>query len=145
MQVRCWSGGVFPGPVRLTRAAAVCLAGFGTHMQAALLQWQLHHTVSQCGRPMNALCRPSRRSRRLGAVCGCLGDCCRAEGDAAGTLRHYQDSVALLREAGQDPEVGSLGSKLFTLVLLLLFMTAQGQHVLLSGGWGRPRGGWARG
>lgn len=99
-------------------------------MQAALVQWQVQQaqqTIRQCDRPMNVLCRPSGLSLRLGAVCGCLGDCCRAEGDAAGTLRHYQDSVALLREAGQDPEVGSLGSKLFRLVSL--FMTAQGQHV----------------
>ncbi len=44
-------------------------------------------------------------------MCGCLGDCCRAEGDAQGTAQHYQDSVRLLREAGQDPEVrlGCLG------------------------------------
>lgn len=43
--------------------------------------------------------------RRLGAVSGCLGDCWRAEGDAAGTLEHYTASVALLRAAGGDPEV----------------------------------------
>lgn len=41
---------------------------------------------------------------RLGAVSGCLGDCWRAEGDAAGTLEHYTASVALLRAAGGDPE-----------------------------------------
>ncbi|KAL4854859.1 hypothetical protein ACK3TF_004544 [Chlorella vulgaris] len=41
---------------------------------------------------------------RLGAVSGCLGDCCRAEGDAAGMLRHYQRSVELLQAAGPDPE-----------------------------------------
>ncbi|KAL4450240.1 hypothetical protein ABPG77_010909 [Micractinium sp. CCAP 211/92] len=41
---------------------------------------------------------------RLGAVSGCLGDCCRAEGDAAGTLEHYAASVALLQAAGEDPE-----------------------------------------
>lgn len=58
-----------------------------------------HETLSPLNRPILPICR-------LGAVCGCLGDCCRAEGDAEGTLRHYGDSVALLREAGQDPEVG---------------------------------------
>lgn len=63
-----------------------------------------HETLS----PLSPLSRPILPIRRLGAVCGCLGDCCRAEGDAEGTLRHYGDSVALLREAGQDPEVGSL-------------------------------------
>lgn len=41
---------------------------------------------------------------RLGAVCGCLGDCCRAEGDADGTLALYRESVELLQAAGQDPE-----------------------------------------
>ncbi|KAL4421602.1 hypothetical protein ABPG75_010893 [Micractinium tetrahymenae] len=41
---------------------------------------------------------------RLGAVSGCLGDCCRAQGDAASTLQHYQASVKLLQAAGQDPE-----------------------------------------
>ncbi|KAI3430218.1 hypothetical protein D9Q98_004816 [Chlorella vulgaris] len=41
---------------------------------------------------------------RLGAVSGCLGDCCRAEGDADGMLRHYQRSVELLQAAGPDPE-----------------------------------------
>ena len=37
---------------------------------------------------------------------GCLGDCCRAEGDAEGTLAHYQESVRLLQAAGDDAEVG---------------------------------------
>ncbi|PSC70221.1 zinc ion-binding [Micractinium conductrix] len=41
---------------------------------------------------------------RLGAVRGCLGDCCRAEGDAEGTLAHYQESVRLLQAAGDDAE-----------------------------------------
>lgn len=39
---------------------------------------------------------------RLGAVCGCLGDCARAAGDAATALEHYQDSAGYLREAASD-------------------------------------------
>jgi hypothetical protein len=57
--------------------------------------------------PLTWLMSPCGAMCRLGAVSGCLGDCCRAVGDTAGTLQHYRRSVELLQEAGSNPEVRS--------------------------------------
>lgn len=53
-------------------------------------------------------------SSRLGAVCGCLGDCRRAAGDLEAAAEWYERSAEQLRLAGEkDIEVGKREKNLF--------------------------------
>lgn len=106
----CWPGPRGAREIAATTAWAVC----STCCPVDCCNRAPHlHSKADASLPNLDRCwlPPHCPAPRLGAVCGCLGDCCRAEGDAQGTAQHYQDSVRLLREAGQDPEVrlGCLG------------------------------------
>lgn len=70
---------------------------------------------------------------------GCLGDCCRAEGDAEGTQGHYERSMELLQAAGEDPEASDNSREV---VGRVVFGLVRGRDWGVGGEKDQAAGGW---